>query len=842
MCIRDSNNVDGDGNSVGNFSFNNIVIGEDNFIGNGGGLTEFFGTDLAEENLIDGTGNLIGSRRTAGADGQIGTFDDEFELGRAGDSNLVRGNRNNIGERSSLNIVNGENNNIGPISNSNMVDGDNNTLVGGNNANVINGSSINLGVNSSYNNIIGSSNSVGSYSSFNVVSGTTNSLGDDNRSNLVGGRGQSLGRIVSYSTVSGAENSLGDYGTSNTVSGVNNVLGNGAGFAGSGPDVVAQGNILGGTGNGIGVIRTAGADGVFGTLDDEFTTSELVALDVVATRAGPDGDFVSAGVDSPPLVAGDDNSVTGAFNTLGGSSSNNVVSGSENSLGNGSDGNAVSGTDNSVGNGSDDNAVSGNDNVLGDNGASNIVSGSSNVLGDNTNTNAVSGFGNSLGNNTLSNSVSGEANSVGENSALNSVSGFGNNLGLDNFVNAVSGDGNSVGDHVEASVIGGRSNLIAGGDGFGDSQSGIVVLGADNAVNATGIAGSNVSVLGSNNTVNGAASGFNTVTGHNGTVEGTGNFVAGGNATTGPSATGNDNVVIGAGASSSVDNGVAIGAGSSATLTAVDTQAAFTGGSVGGVAFTEGTDATGGEFNVGERLVTGVADGRVAAGSNDAVNGNQLFQATTTLDGRITANANAIAGISVNTTAIAEATTVIEALDEEITSVQTEIETTTANIGDVNDIVNLAPGPVAEGVSQSVGEAPTVVGGINRNTELIEASAVDVLNNTNAIGSNTAAIGGNTAAIGVNAASIALNTEGINDLRDGAAALASLPDLYLNSDETWNIAGGFSVYDDGFGGTETGFGGGIQLRSSTSDKWSVGVTGAFSGSASAVRFQARLGG
>ena len=191
---------------------------------------------------------------------------------------------------------------------------------------------------------------------------------------------------------------------------------------------------------------------------------------------------------------------------------------------------------------------------------------------------------------------------------------------------------------------------------------------------------------------------------------------------------------------------------------------------------------------------------------------------------------------------IADTTTVIEALDEEITSVQTEIETTTANIGDVNDIVNLAPDPVAEGVSQSVGEAPTVVGGINRNTELIEASAVDVLNNTNAIGSNTAAIGVNAAAIGVNAAAIALNTEGINDLRDGAAALASLPDLYLNSDETWSIAGGFSVYDDGFGGTETGFGGGIQLRSSTSDKWSVGVTGAFSGSASAVRLQARLGG
>lgn len=72
--------------------------------------------------------------------------------------------------------------------------------------------------------------------------------------------------------------------------------------------------------------------------------------------------------------------------------------------------------------------------------------------------------------------------------------------------------------------------------------------------------------------------------------------------------------------------------------------------------------------------------------------------------------------------------------------------------------------------------------------------------------------------------------------------MASIPDLYLGSDETWSIAGGLALYDDGFGGSETGFGGGVQIRSSTSDKWSVGLSGALSGDAGVVRLQGRIGG
>ena len=139
------------------------------------------------------------------------------------------------------------------------------------------------------------------------------------------------------------------------------------------------------------------------------------------------------------------------------------------------------------------------------------------------------------------------------------------------------------------------------------------------------------------------------------------------------------------------------------------------------------------------------------------------------------------------------------------------------------------------GVSQSTSAPRTVVGGINRNTELIEASAVDILNNSNAIAQNSLGIQANLDLI-------AINRSAISETREGLAAIAAIPDLYLTSDETWTAAGGFSLYDDGFGGNETGFGGGFQIRSSKNDPWSIGVAGALTPNTYSVRVQARIGG
>jgi len=107
---------------------------------------------------------------------------------------------------------------------------------------------------------------------------------------------------------------------------------------------------------------------------------------------------------------------------------------------------------------------------------------------------------------------------------------------------------------------------------------------------------------------------------------------------------------------------------------------------------------------------------------------------------------------------------------------------------------------------------------------------------------NAADIDFNKRGIALNAAAITANADAIQDVREGSAALASIPDLYLGTDETWSIAGGLALYDDGYGGSEVGFGGGIQMRNKTSDKWSVGVSASLSGEAAVVRVQGRIGG
>lgn len=137
---------------------------------------------------------------------------------------------------------------------------------------------------------------------------------------------------------------------------------------------------------------------------------------------------------------------------------------------------------------------------------------------------------------------------------------------------------------------------------------------------------------------------------------------------------------------------------------------------------------------------------------------------------------------------------------------------------------------------------PIVAETVEVNASNIAVNTANIAANSERISGNALAIASNTTAIQANSDAILGNTQAINDLRNGSAALASIPDLYLGSDETWSIAGGLALYDDGFGGTETGFGGGIQMRSSKSDKWSVGLSGALSGDAGVVRLQGRIGG
>ena len=122
------------------------------------------------------------------------------------------------------------------------------------------------------------------------------------------------------------------------------------------------------------------------------------------------------------------------------------------------------------------------------------------------------------------------------------MTGDGNNF------NSITGNDNTTGDFVYSSSISGANNSLPSGAGIPPVSDPL----------------RSVHVLGSDNTVTGQTSHRNIVLGHNANVEGANNFVGGGNDVSGPSVTGDNNIVLGAGASSVVDHGVAIGSGSAA--------------------------------------------------------------------------------------------------------------------------------------------------------------------------------------------------------------------------------------------------------------------------------------
>ncbi len=306
---------------------------------------------------------------------------------------------------------------------------------------------------------------------------------------------------------------------------------------------------------------------------------------------------------------GDYNFVSGLNNTLLGGTNPlafyNMVGGTNQTVE--GDGNLIVGGGNFVD--GDYNLIGGAGNDLGSANHSswNIIGGFNNDISQMSTSLIVGTENTAVGSSSAANVIFGNLNNTSHRNFATLVGGRENSLGQNNWYNIISGHQNTTGSFLDHSLIMGEGNVITGGTAFDDFM--------------------NVMVLGSMNTVNGAgqASSFNFLGSNNAVVEGAGNFVGGGNDVLGPTVTGNNNVVIGTGASSVVDDSVAIGSGATATLDAAASAAAWNGRTIGAVTFTEGTDAAA-EMNVGNRLVTGVADGRVASGSSDAVNGHQLFE------------------------------------------------------------------------------------------------------------------------------------------------------------------------------------------------------------------------
>lgn len=255
----------------------------------------------------------------------------------------------------------------------------------------------------------------------------------------------------------------------------------------------------------------------------------------------------------------------------------------------------------------------------------------------------------------------------------------------------------------------------------------------------------------------------------------------------------------------------------------------------------------------------GTTGGAVASGLNATACGTSSNTAEITIAGsspmtnadNIAVNAEDVAtnsvNIAINALGVANNANNISVNAGNISTNSANVATNTANIGDINQIDVLSDLPPSGSVIPS--PQRTVVEGLNRNTQGISQNSQGIALNTAQIGTNTAGIASNLSAIqnnlsliNFNTNAIGINTAAISEIREGNAAIASIPDLYLTADETWTIAGGVSLYDDGFGGSETGFGGGFQVRSSNKDKWSIGVAAGLTPNTQVVRVQGRFGG
>ncbi len=114
------------------------------------------------------------------------------------------------------------------------------------------------------------------------------------------------------------------------------------------------------------------------------------------------------------------------------------------------------------------------------------------------------------------------------------------------------------------------------------------------------------------------------------------------------------------------------------------------------------------------------------------------------------------------------------------------------------------------------------------NAEAIEVNRQEIERNSIKIDQAFSQISANSDAITANALDIA-------DLQEGLAAVAAMPDMYLNPNEKWATTGAVSAV-----GSEVGFGATLALRGS--DSWSIGASVGMGGDEATGRIQFRYAG
>ena len=198
-------------------------------------------------------------------------------------------------------------------------------------------------------------------------------------------------------------------------------------------------------------------------------------------------------------------------------------------------------------------------------------------------------------------------------------------------------------------------------------------------------------------------------------------------------------------------NAIVTRSGNTVTMKVVDNPT-FSGMLTADGGLTVGAGQT---ISMGGNTVTNVANGNIAAGSNDAVNGSQLYAT----NANVTQNTANIAG---NTTAI--------------TNLGTRVTTAEGNISTINTTITGINGQVADAVkydsaahaSVTLGNAGTPVQVTNVKSGALSAASTDAVNGSQLfatnqnVSQNTTDIAGNTTAIAGNTTSISNITNQIN--------------------------------------------------------------------------------
>jgi len=122
---------------------------------------------------------------------------------------------------------------------------------------------------------------------------------------------------------------------------------------------------------------------------------------------------------------------------------------------------------------------------------------------------------------------------------------------------------------------------------------------------------------------------------------------------------------------------------------------------------------------------------------------------------------------------------------------------------------------------------------LNSSAISVNSQAIDV--NSDAIQSNKVLINTAFNKIDNNTAAISKSLESIEDVEQGLAAVAALPDMYLSPNAKWSAAGGAAVFGD-----EVGFGATLAIRGN--DNWTFGGSAAIGGDNATGKVQVRYEG